>query len=458
MNQIRLNLLKLLPVFVFMFPLVFLIQVFIFRPYFGNMDDSNLLILAANNDPVSCAHIYGYRPNSGFINNSSMLITWPAYALGSAFGPTIFFATNALLSFSIILFSAYAITKVLNIFSPATILAFVSIAFLWPYTSDLLFFPSLQEKGVILGVALLFFWIHFTRRRRSPFVFWFTFALASIFAFSTKTHIALFLPAIIAALWMVNWRQRASNSPARLVVATALLLLLGFGTVWLALMGDYSAGTQGERNLSYLSDRRFQLLVILALGYSAYLGYRAIKRNFCAIELVPLLIVLPFIASFSVWAVRNYYLSVVSIGLAAMAAVVIANLRSKYVGPIAALFCLAAALVWITWRVPQIYQPLASIQEFLTSTEAQRLGEQEEVVGVFCPEAPTHFNRYAVSERIADLQFEWTGDGLEDVEFVLGDSRLCPFNLETADWELRWESQSGKGYALYRNKSFTGSS
>jgi hypothetical protein len=40
MNQIRLNLLKLLPVFVFMFPLVFLIQVFIFRPYFGNMDDS----------------------------------------------------------------------------------------------------------------------------------------------------------------------------------------------------------------------------------------------------------------------------------------------------------------------------------------------------------------------------------------------------------------------------------
>jgi hypothetical protein len=119
---------------------------------------------------------------------------------------------------------------------------------------------------------------------------------------------------------------------------------------------------------------------------------------------------------------------------------------------------LAAALVWITWRVPQIYQPLASIQEFLTSTEAQRLGEQEEVVGVFCPEAPTHFNRYAVSEGIADLQFEWTGDGLEDLEFVLGDSRLCPFNLETADWELRWESQSGKGYSLYRNKSFTGSS
>jgi len=419
------------------------------------MDDSNLLILAADNDPISYAHIYGYRPDFGFINNSSMLITWPAYVLGSAFGPTIFYATNALLSFFIIFFAAYAITKVLNICSPATILAFVSIAFLWPYTADLLFFPSLQEKGVILGVALLFFWIHFIRSKRNPFVFWFTFIPASLFAFSTKTHIVLFLPSIIAALWLVNWKQKAPNPLSRLLAATILLLLLGLGTLWLALTGYYSAGTQGERNLSFLSDRRFQLLAILALGYSAYLGYRAIKHNFLAIELVPLFIVLPFIASFSIWAVRNYYLSVVSIGLAAMAAVIIANFKSKYFGPIAALFCLAAALVWITWRVPQIYQPLASIQEFLTSTEAQRLGEQEEVVGVFCSEAPTHFNRYAVSEGIADLQFKWTPDGLEDFEFVLGDSVLCPFNLKTSDWELRWGSRSGEGYSLYRNKSFT---
>lgn len=134
------------PFLVFVFPIAFLIQVMVLRPYFGNMDDSNLLILAASNDPISYAQIYGYRPDFGFINNSSMFITWPAYALGSAFGPTIFFATNALLTFSIILFAAYTITKVLGIFSRTTILVFVSIAFLWPYTADLLFFPVCKKR------------------------------------------------------------------------------------------------------------------------------------------------------------------------------------------------------------------------------------------------------------------------------------------------------------------------
>jgi hypothetical protein len=440
--------------FILVLPVIFVIQVFVFRPYFGNMDDSNLLILAANNDPISYSHIYGWRPGYGFINNTAMVITWPVYALGSALGPTVFFAVNSVLTFSLILFAAFALTRVLNICTPVTMLVFTSAAFLWPYTTDLLFFPSLQEKGVILGVAVLFLWIHFTRTKRSSMVFWLTFTLASVLAFATKTHIALFMPAIVAALWMVNQGHRTSNSVSRLIGATVALLVLGIGTLWLAYTGSYTSGTQGARDASFLFDRRFLLLVALAAGYSACLAYRAVRREYRAIELVPLLIVIPFIASFSVWTVRNYYLAVVSIGVAAMAAVIVANFKSKYAGPTAALICLAAALVWIAWRVPQIYQPLASVQDFLVSTEAQLLGQQRELVGVLCAEAPLHFNRYSVSEGAADLQFEWTADRIEDFEFVLGDDRLCPFNPGPADWELKWESPGGEGYSLYRNRTF----
>ena len=454
MRQLQPNTLRLFSIFVLVIPVVIVIQVFVFRPYFGNMDDSNLLILAANNDPISYSHIYGWRPGYGFINNTAMVITWPVYALGSALGPTVFFVANSVLTFSLILFAAFALTRVLNICTPVTMLAFVSAAFLWPYTTDLLFFPSLQEKGVILGVTVLFLWIHFTRTGRSSLVFWLTFAVASVLAFTTKTHIALFIPAIAAALWMVNQGHRTSNSVLRLISATVALLVLGIGTLWLAYTGSYASGTQGARDASFIFDRRFLLLVALAATYGAYLVYRAVRREFRAIELVPLLIVIPFIASFSVWTVRNYYLTVMSVGVAAMATVIVANFKSKYVGPTAALICLAATLVWLAWRVPHIYQPLASVQDFLVSTEAQLLGQQREVVGVLCSEAPTHFNRYSVSEGATNLQFKWTADRPEDFEFVLGDDRLCPFNPDPADWELKWDSPTGAGYSLFRNRTF----
>ena len=453
MRRLQPGALRLFPILIFLLPVVFVVQVFVFHPYFGNMDDSNLLILAANSDPISYSHSFGWRPDSGFLQHTSMLITWPIYALGSAFGPTVFFVANALLTFSLILFASYALTKVLNICTPVTILTFVSTAFLWPYTTDLLFFPSLQEKGVLLGAAALFFWIHFTRTHRSSFVFWFTFLLASFVAFATKTHIVLFIPAVVVALWMLNHGHRRSNSVSRLISATTGLLVLTIGTLWLALTGDYSSGTQGTRDVSFIFDRRFQLLVALAVAYSAYLVYRAVRAEFLAIDLVPLFIVIPFIASFSVWDVRNYYLTVVSIGVAAMAATVVGNLKSKHVGPIAALMCLVLAITWTSWRVPQIYRPLSSLQEFLVSAEAQQLAKQREMVGVSCMEAPTHFNRYAVSNGLSDLEFNYTAT-LKGFEFVLADERLCPLTTDRADWELQWESPLEEGYSLYRNTNY----
>ena len=164
--------------------------------------------------------------------------------------------------------------------------------------------------------------------------------------------------------------------------------------------------------------------------------------------------ILPFTFSFSVWDVRNYYLTVVSIGVAAMAAVVVANLKSKYVAPIAAFMCMVAALVWISFRVPQIYGALASLQQFLVSTEALQLAQQKGVVGVSCMEAPTHFNRYAVSNGLVNLKFKWTADSIYEFEFVLGDGRLCPFSTDPADWELEWESPYEGGYSLYRNGTY----
>jgi hypothetical protein len=200
-----------------------------------------------------------------------------------------------------------------------------------------------------------------------------------------------------------------------------------------------------------LTDRRLQLLVALALMYGAYLVYRAVKGEFLATDSIPLFIIIPFIASFSVWTIRNYYLTVASVGVAAMVAIVIANLKARHVVPIAALLCLSVAVIWIWWRVPQIYRPLASIQDFLVSTKARHLDKQKELVGVSCMEAPTHFNRYAVANGVPNLNFKWTGDSVEQFRYVLGDERLCPFPVAGAGWQIQWQSPVDGGYSLYRN-------
>jgi hypothetical protein len=443
-------LLKFLPVMVFVFPLVFLVQVVVFRPYFGNMDDSVLLDLVAITNPLEYAQQYGWRPGYGFIQNVAMLITWPTYALGSAFGPTVFFAVNAIVVFGVILLAAHAFKNALGWTSPATTLTFVSVVFLWPYTSDLFFFPSLQEKGVIFGAAALFYWIGFTRIPRSSFVYWSTFVLVSILAFATKTHIVLLIPAAIAAMWVSKTNQGSKKSYVRLVGASIGWLVVAITSLTLALTGSYSSGTQGSRNLTFLTDRRFQLLLAISTIYAAYLVYRLARGRYCNVEIVPLLIVGPFVASFAFWEVRNYYLSVAAVGVAAMVASVINNWSVEALQFWTAIAVFAISLLWVFWRAPQVYQPLSSLAEFLESPIAERYSQLGSVIGVSCVEAPTHFNKYAQWLDSPGLTFESSADPSQ-FRLFLADSRLCPAPAGVALWPVKWQGPADGGYLLYEH-------
>lgn len=165
------------------------------HPYFGNMDDGVLLELAERYGPLQFAHDYGWRPSAGFLNDFSRILVWPTYWLGSTAGPTWFFLANAALVFVCMLAFGLAVSTIIGWTGPSPILVFLAGAFLWPYTPELFFFPSLQEKGIILGAALMFWWVGYAPKFKSAIGFWLTLAMASTAAFTTKTHFLVFVPA-----------------------------------------------------------------------------------------------------------------------------------------------------------------------------------------------------------------------------------------------------------------------
>ena len=125
------------------------------HPYFGNMDDGGLLGLAESGGPLYFASYLAGGPETGFIRATSMVIVWPTYWLGTVAGPLWFYLTNTILVFACLVAFGLAIARLLGWKSAWLGTLFLAATLLWPYTAELFFYPSLSEKGIILGAALI---------------------------------------------------------------------------------------------------------------------------------------------------------------------------------------------------------------------------------------------------------------------------------------------------------------
>lgn len=426
-------------------------------PFFGNMDDGLLLELAANQNPLTFANNYGWRPASGFINDASMLIVWPSYWIGAHWGPLALFVVNALLVLGVIGAFGFALHRVGAIRGALGFTAFMSAAYLWPYTGELLFFPSLQEKGVILGAALLLLWSGHAARFASTTLYWASLVAVVLIAFSTKTHIVLFVPAVLYVLVRQAWEEPRRLGKARALGAAALLVAASLILGYLAMRGTYSSGTRGSQpiSLSRLADSRCLILIVILGLYVIGLLVRARAGVTDKLSLLPVFLLGSVIASFPLWDYRNYYLSVVGVMVGATAAMALrwVSSRGLAIGFVTAL--LLSSCAWQVVRLPQVLGPLASLGAFLANPVAQSLAGEDADVYVSCLEAPSHFARYAVREQLTGLSFSSLVNldpGSPQPRYILADSKLCPFNDINHVYEAVWESGIAGGYVLLRLK------
>lgn len=424
------------------------------NPYFGNMDDSRFVEFAGISNPLSYAAGF-FNPDLGFIRSGSLIIVWPAAWLGYHLGPGAYFLTNVVIVTACLAAFGFAYGRVARWHSQWLFVAFMGASFAWPYTAEMLFFPSLSEKGIILGGAALLLGIWALNTIASPRLRLFVLMIATLFAFSTKTQILLLVPGAIVMLWATENRQDQTSERFLRWTATALWIVCSIGVIALARLGSYTAGTQGAIGTGFLQDRRFQLLMGIAMLYSIAVLWRVVRRHFRATDLVPAAYLFAAASAFSIWEIRNYYLAVASLGVASAAVTVLTWLRGKVVA-ILAIVSVAVASAWLTYRLPQVYESLASVRQFLQSDTAQQLSASKAKILVSCSEAPDHYNPYADRFNVPGLEFAFAeGDAPSTTNaniYIFADSRLCPWPGSVArdEWEPVWTSPHGSGaFALY---------
>lgn len=427
------------------------------KPYFGNMDDGGFLQLAAENDPINFARLLMGGSDLGFIRFSSMLLVWPAYWLGVNSGPVPYFMFNAVIVMLVLLFFGYAITRLLRLRAAWPIVGLVAVSLSWPYTAELFFFPSLSEKGIILGAGLLFLWVASRSHIKSPALYWLSFAIVVVFALTAKVQILVFVPAVLLAIWINSTDVKQPQSLRRNWIATVVIIFTSLTLLVMALSGGYTRSTQGNMSTDFIRDQRFLLLLGVTMFYTLALLVRLAFHKNRAIEWVPALMLISMSAAFAVWEIRNYFLSIAGVMVASAFVVVVGWIGREWlrVGIITIVVVFAAT--WLTFRLPTVYGSLASVGEFLNSKTASEIETSGGRIYVSCLEAPVHYNFYARSAGYRNLEFLHLDGSLDQSptldpevnEYIFADSRLCPATQSADSKDLVWTSGKSQAFQLF---------
>ncbi|NUM89054.1 MAG: hypothetical protein HUU37_07615, partial [Bdellovibrionales bacterium] len=203
-----------------------LIQVSLWRPHLGLMDDANYFynILPAFLDaPWKTMEQYGlsdiewgmWRP---LLPAMAFLVYWPGLVLG---GASIYF-WNAVLVIALAWFHAGVSEKVFSVDRWKTLTVLAGFF----YFHDLFQHPSLQEKMILFFGAIL---LHFSVRPRSAW-FWCGVPLFSVFGMSSKASFSIYLAVSGWIIFCDAWNERGWRAWARVAVVAlwygALVLIL----------------------------------------------------------------------------------------------------------------------------------------------------------------------------------------------------------------------------------------
>lgn len=447
------------------------------EPYFGNMDDSAFLGLADPGDPFALARAYdGFGqtlwPENGFLRPSSFLLLNYLYSAANTFGPSSLYLLNSLgvivivvlLTNSLFLFAEPAH----SLFRPLFFLGF----FVWPFSVEIIMFPSLQQKVIVLAAAGVVWALARASRGQKSYIRAIPMFGAILFAFGTKTQVVLLAPAFVYLIY-VKVKARKISTPLGAALSITVTLL-SMAVTLAGLRGTYTSGTRGSPDVrisELVADRRFALLCasLICLGIvhlagssrrvGTWLGRAGtVSDPSRVMQRFGLLIGLLYVVSFFTWNIRNYYLAVPGIffGFLPWSLLLNASPKVKRAG-VAALLFLASWVAVI--RVVPIYDSFFSIREFLESEEALDIADDRALVVLYMSEATGRFRDYGRALGTPEIDFVTSQRALEICDstkrlLVMGDQKLSPLTsaVKQGKWQLDemvWASERESGYQVW---------
>ena len=443
--------------------LAVILWIAVLDPYYGPMDDANLLGMAHWIwSPDYWATWWSAMQNDvttwGMIRPFYWALAELQYQLGHS-QPIVLFAVNWAVTTAVLVFAGVAMTRVFVVpvgRRPLFMAAYAAAAIGFPWTLDLYAFPSLQEKWVILAAAIGFWWFSRPRERFSA-PGWYAISLLVIVAGSlTKAQFVVFLPAF-ALLTLDTTRERKA-SPSRLLFVIAVSVIVAAALRIVATYGSYTT-SYGLQNVStQLHSKYLWLLVALGAVWSVY-AIRVHRSAGSRIrEFVPIAVLVTFIGVFLQW--NSFLFSVISFVAAASLALVVSRIDRRGLALAAVGVAVVCSLGWSWARAGELFGSLSSIGQFTRSAEIRQLAEEGRRVYVSCSEGSHAFARYAQREAGVTVRFD-PGSGPAwsvakgtapppGFTWAFVDDHMCPAVVDSSTWTAVWRPSRAGGFTLYQ--------
>jgi hypothetical protein len=395
--------------------------------------------------------MYGFA----FATTISEAYSYLPFALGAHFGASTLYFSSLVSLVLVILAIITGFVRIMNL--PVLALAAGTTAvFLWPFTFEIVFFPSLHEKGVLLLAALLLWWTHWATQVKSNAMFLVVTVILITLSTMTKTNMLVFYPGLTLAALFLNLGY--SKVFRRFILIGAYFLASAF-LVGIGLFGDEYGASQRSGTLAGNLSAPYAMLILgVVVAYGVYVGVRFLRGSRSYLELVPLVMMATFWASIVYFGYRNYFLSIFGVMFGSAVAVVVGNLKSVRLQQLATVGLIVVTVGWTLYRIPQVFEPLRGIGAFTQGQIAKDLADEGAVIYTSCVEGSGHFNYYTerkwgVTPEFKPLEGDAAGYRFgipDDGQYVFGDRRLCAAPGEMAEWDVIWASPGDDGFRLYK--------
>lgn len=443
---------------------ILFLGVFVFRPYWGLMDDATLLFVH-----VRKIEKLGFFPfiweyarldllGWGMFRPTFPIMAYLLYKPGEIFGPLATFFLNTALSLFAITYCSRVLTRITEASFPFTLLGAAAIF----YQYDLFQHPSLQEKMLLLSGAFLVR-LAWGPQIKNKFVHGALFAFTFLFAFLVKASFMIFFS---MAFWaFLAAKKHGLLEEKKLTTWVSLLgfALLGLGSLfffkYISSVGAYTQRYSVEKVLPNIFSKEGAMFGLPLLLFFFWVARQPRLFWNRPEKLTAFWGVAAFLAVFLPWGIQAYIQTIIGPAFACVGVQLAEGLFARVPARLWQIPLMALALATAAYRVPTMYLRLHDIGAAVAAApEWEKRGVQK--IFLPCDEGTSAMQQYVRDLAGTKIGVEQLSDfkNLEG-KAVFFDLALCPLPDRArelpgcTEQEILFEGSLNKSFRLVRGLS-----
>jgi hypothetical protein len=429
------------------------------KPYFGLMDDAKHKLqvdgIHTFQELIYEIILNGFfaEMTRGFITYTNYAITLPLYFIENSI---YFFLVHVFLVWAYILSFAFSVALYIHRLHPkiskmSIMVVLTTIIYSYPFTMELFFFPSLQEKSIILAAPILLGFYALTINRNTK-VYFLAMFFSLVIVLGTKIQV-IFLLAILVLL-LGNTVKINHKNRFRIISLSVLVVLTSTILILVSFLGTYTGKFYDNEKKYDLSVSNIVVAFLIILCFTGFLGSRIIesKTNLKGLKRISNFFI-PigfYLIGVFIWGSGIYLLSLIGLLLCVPLTLIALKFYPLWNKSYAGLIWIPIT-IFVFIRSYQVFDNMNALENVFEWIN--KSGRPNSIIVTNCLEGKDSLNYYSkllLKENVeAEFKFIKNYTMLEG-SFILHDKRFCSF-LEYLNPEENFEKRNGRNqvYEIY---------